>query len=65
MKSKSFKQHVSDLREIFSMLDHYQMKLNLAKRAFFIKEGKFLRYMISSRGIRPNPKKVQAILDML
>lgn len=40
------------------------MKLNLAKCAFFIREGKFLGYIVSAWGIEPNLEKVQAILDM-
>lgn len=42
VKSKSFEEHVEDLEKIFFVLSHYQMKLNPAKRAFFIKGGKFL-----------------------
>lgn len=64
VKSKFFKEHMGDLQEIFLVLDKYQMKLNPSKCAFFIREGKFLGYMASSRGIDPNPKKVQVILDM-
>lgn len=40
------------------------MKLNPAKWAFFIWGERFLGYMVSGQGIVPNPKKVQAILDM-
>ena len=40
------------------------MKLNMEKCSFFIKRGKFLGYMVCSKGIEPNPEKIQAILDM-
>ena len=40
------------------------MKLNPAKCAFFIRGGKFLGYMVSGKGIEPNPEKVEAILSM-
>jgi hypothetical protein len=40
------------------------MKLNLAKCAFRVSSGKFLEFMVSSRGIEANPEKIQAILDM-
>jgi len=32
--------------------------------AFRVQLGKFLGYMISQRGIKENPEKIQAILDM-
>lgn len=64
VKIKSFKEHMIDLREVFLALQKYQMKLNLAKCAFFICGGKFLGYKVSGRGIEQNLKKFQAILDM-
>ena len=40
------------------------MKLNSAKYAFEVSSGKFLGFMVSQRGIKVNPKKVKAILEM-
>ena len=40
------------------------MKLNPSKCAFGVASGKFLRFMVSQRGIEANLKKVQAILNM-
>ncbi|GKC35427.1 reverse transcriptase domain-containing protein [Tanacetum coccineum] len=40
------------------------MKLNLKKCSFGVEEGKFLRYMVTSEGIRANPKEAKAIADM-
>jgi hypothetical protein len=56
--------HVSDLQEAFRILKQYRMKLNPAKCAFGVFLGKFLSFMVSSRGIEANPEKVQAVLDM-
>lgn len=64
VKSKSFKEYVRNMEEILAMLDQYQMKLIPTKCTFFIKGGKFLGYMASSREIKCNSEKVQAILDM-
>ena len=41
------------------------MKLNPVKCLFGISSGKFLGIMVSQRGIKANPKKVKAILDMV
>lgn len=40
------------------------MNLNLAKCAFGVSSGKFLRFLISSRGIEANLEKIQAILQL-
>nr|GEV39530.1 hypothetical protein [Tanacetum cinerariifolium] len=40
------------------------MKLNPKKCSFEVEEGKFLGYMVTSEGIRANPKKTKAIVDM-
>jgi len=40
------------------------MKLNPSKYTFRVTSGKFLGFMMSQRGIKANPKKVRAILDM-
>ena len=40
------------------------MKLNPGKCAFGVALGKFLEFMVSHRGIKANPNKIQAILDM-
>ena len=40
------------------------MELNPSKCAFGVSSGKFLRFMVSHRGIEANPDKIQAILDM-
>ncbi|GJY26053.1 reverse transcriptase domain-containing protein [Tanacetum coccineum] len=40
------------------------MKLNPKKCSFGVEEGKFLGYMVTSEGIRANPKKTKAISDL-
>ena len=40
------------------------MKLNPSKCAFEVLFGKFLRFMVSHRGIEANPDKIQAILNI-
>jgi hypothetical protein len=64
IKSAESVAHVNDLREAFEQLKLYGMKLNPAKCAFGVSSGKFLGYMVSSRGIEANPEKIQAVLEM-
>ncbi|XP_050280839.1 uncharacterized mitochondrial protein AtMg00860-like [Quercus robur] len=40
------------------------MMLNPSKCAFGVSSGKFLGFMVSHRGIKANPNKIQAILNM-
>ena len=56
--------HLDDLKEMFATLRQYQMKLNPSKCAFGVASGKFLGFMVSQRGTKANPEKVQAILNM-
>ena len=40
------------------------MKFNPLKYVFGVGLGKFLGFMINQPGIKANPKKIQALLDM-
>jgi hypothetical protein len=64
VKSTESINHVHDLQEAFETLKRYRMKLKPAKCAFGVSSGKFLGYMVSSRGIEANPEKIRAILEM-
>ena len=65
VKSKEELAHLDDLRETFTTLKQYQMKLNPSKCVFGVASGKFLGFMVSPRGIEANSKKVQAIINMV
>ena len=64
IKSKEESAYLDDLRETFTTLRQYQMKLNPSKCAFGVASGKFLKFMVSQKGIEANPKKVRVIFDM-
>ena len=64
VKSQREESHLEDLRETFDTLHSYNMKLNLGKYAFRVTAGKFLVFMVSQRGIKANPDKIQAIMEM-
>jgi hypothetical protein len=55
---------MSDLVETFDNLRKFKMKLNPKKCTFSVSLRKLLRYMVSWRGIDPNPEKVLAITKM-
>ena len=64
VKSKEELAHLDDLKETFTSLKQYQMKLNPSKCVFGVASGKFLGFMVSQRGIKANLEKVQAIINM-
>ncbi|XP_057426098.1 uncharacterized protein LOC130719491 [Lotus japonicus] len=64
VKSARAGDHGDDLKEEFAQLRTYQMKLNPEKCSFGIQGGKFLGFMLTSRGIEVNPDKGKAILEM-
>ena len=64
MKTKDEANHLDDLKETFSTLRKYNMKLNLTKCVFVVASGKFLGFMVSQQGIEVNPKKVKAIIKV-
>lgn len=64
IKSKSELAMLADIAETFDNLRRINMKLNPRKCSFGVEEGKFLAYMVTSEGIRANPRKTKAIADM-
>ena len=64
VKSRRGDDHLDDLKETFDTLRSYNMKLNLSKCAFGVMAEKFLRFMVSQRGIEVNPDKIWAIIEM-
>jgi hypothetical protein len=61
VKSKKLGDLLDDLKENFDDLHKYKMMLNPKKCVFGVSSVKLLDYMISSRGIDVNLKKVEAI----
>jgi hypothetical protein len=55
---------ISDLAETFDNLRKFKMKLKANKCTFGVPSGMLLGYMISRRGIDPNPEKVSTITKM-
>ncbi len=57
--------HLSkDLRKTFTLLKENGIKLNLSKCEIAKNEVTFLGYRISKEGCQPDPKNVDAVLEM-
>ena len=64
IKSKTADNLIADLEETFANLKRYRWKLNRSKCIFGVPSSILLVYIISARGIEPNPDKVSAITNM-
>ncbi|GJS82150.1 reverse transcriptase domain-containing protein [Tanacetum coccineum] len=64
IKSRTEQDIIKDIEQTFSTLRRINMKLNPKKCSFGIEEGKFLGYIVTSEGIRANPEKTKAVMDM-
>jgi hypothetical protein len=64
VKSIEGEDPVADLDEVFQQLRKYDLWLNPDKCTFGVEAGKFLGFLLTSRGIEVNPDKCKAILGM-
>ena len=60
----TFEEHLIELKEILQGLKNAGLKVNAPKRTFGLQEIPYLGYIISKKGLRPDPKKVQGIVDL-
>ena len=49
--SQQREQHVTDLKELFTTIAKYRLKLNPEKCVFGVEAGKFLGFLLTERGI--------------
>ena len=61
VKSKLVSEHLANLTSIFENLREHKLRLNASKCSFGVGSGKFLRYMVTHRGIKVNPDQIKAI----
>ena len=62
--SRSEKEHLEHLEEIFIRLKAAELKLKLEKCCFFKKHIQYLGHLISADGIQPLPEKLESIAKM-
>lgn len=61
LASKTMEEHLDNLDKLLSNLRETGFKVNLEKSQFCQREILFLGHVIDGQGIRPNPKKIEAI----
>ena len=61
--SKSFDQHLKDLKEVFDALQEANLTLKVSKCHFCREEIKYLGHIITQQGVKPDPELVSAVKD--
>ncbi|XP_022156749.1 uncharacterized protein LOC111023589 [Momordica charantia] len=64
VKSKQGEEHTTILRKLFDRSRKFKLKLNPNKCIFMATTGKLLGFVVSQEGIKVDPDKVKAILEM-
>ncbi|GJY38812.1 reverse transcriptase domain-containing protein [Tanacetum coccineum] len=64
IKSRTEKEVIRDIEEMFKTLREINMKLNPKKYAFGMREDTFLGYKVDADGLRVCPDKVEAVLNL-
>lgn len=59
--STSLQEHVNSLRLVLNRLKDANLKIQGDKCEFFRRETEFLGHVITQKGIKPNPKKVECV----
>ena len=59
--SRSMDEHLQHLREVFQRIKDAGLKLNLTKCKFIRQEIQYLGHIITSDGLKTNPKLIQAV----
>jgi hypothetical protein len=62
--SKTFEEHLMNMRACFERCRSYNLKLRPTKCDFFKNQINFLRHVVSKNGVEMDPKKVDAILKI-
>ena len=63
-KSRESEDHLACLKKLFDRLMRYKLRLNPNKCIFSVSFGKLLGYIVSQRGIKVDPGKALAIVEM-
>ena len=64
VKSRAKGDHIADLKIIFDIMRAHQLKINPTKFFLQVASGKFLGFVVTSKGIHLDPEKVRAVQEM-
>ena len=59
VKSRAKGDHIADLKTVFDIMRAHQLKMNPTKSFLGVASGKFLGFVVTSKGIHLDPEKVR------
>lgn len=62
--SKDFEEHLASLKTVLERFREHNLKIKPSKCSFAAKEIKYLGFLVSKEGIKPDPEKVSSLLNM-
>jgi len=64
VKSHAKGDNIVDLKTVFKIMRAHQLKMNPTKSFLGVPSGKFLGFVVTSKGIYIDPEKVRAVQEM-
>jgi len=64
VKSRTKADHITDLKTIFEIMQAHQLKMNPTKSFLRVASGKFLGFVVTSKGIHLDLEKVRVVQEM-
>ena len=61
VKSRSKNNNLDDLKIVFDIIQAHQLKMNSTKSFLRVSSGKFLGFVVTSKGLHLDPDKAKAI----
>lgn len=61
--SSSLEEHLQDIKKVLQTLRESNLKVQSDKSEFLRKEVEFLGHLVTTEGVKPNPKKIEAIVN--
>jgi hypothetical protein len=61
---RTLDEHLQKMESVLTRLHDARLKVNVAESSFCAHEIEYLGYILTREGIKPQPKKVQAILTL-
>jgi len=64
VKNRAKGDHIADLKTIFDIMRAHQLKMNPTKSFLGVASCKFMRFVVTSKGMYLDPEKVRAVQQM-
>jgi len=64
VKNRAKGGHIADLKTIFDIMRAHQLKMNPTKSFLGVASCKFMRFVVTSKGMYLDPEKVRAVQQM-